>query len=448
MPDTVQEVILARTHRLDERLRQLLEVAAVIGKDVPSALLRAVTGRSEEALAADLRRLQESEFLYETRAFPEVEHTFKHALTQDVAYGRVDPEQRRALHGRIVAALETLYPDRLEEHVERLAYHALQRRAVAARPSLLAPERDQGLRPLGQPRGRGVVRAGADRAGPSAREPGDARRGDRRPPADAQRAPAAGPARRASAGISARRRRWPWPSATAGDSAGCGPTRRPRMLFAGEPVRALGVGEKARALADEVGDVPLQASARTPLAHACRERGDLRRSIAVFTEAIDLLPGDLARQRFGQAIPPAVYARGMAALCRAELGDFAEAERLGTEARLLTKAEDLPFGFALAHMALCNVYLVQERVEEAMQILEPALEVIRGARHPDSVGDRPARLRAGAVRSSRGGLHRARGWAGGSGPAAVLLRPLAVGGLAGAGAPDGRADGQGAPPRR
>jgi tetratricopeptide (TPR) repeat protein len=149
------------------------------------------------------------------------------------------------------------------------------------------------------------------------------------------------------------------------------------LLFAGEPIRALGVGEKARALADEVGDVPLQASARTPLAHACRERGDLRRSIAIFTEAIDLLTGDLARQRFGQAIPPAVYARGMAALCLAELGDFAEAERLGTEARVLTKAEDLPFGFAMAHMALCNIYLVQERVAEAMQILEPALEVIR-----------------------------------------------------------------------
>jgi tetratricopeptide (TPR) repeat protein len=123
--------------------------------------------------------------------------------------------------------------------------------------------------------------------------------------------------------------------------------------------------------------VPLRASARTPLAHACRERGDLRRSVVVFGEAIDLLPGDLARQRFGQAIPPAVYARGMAALCQAELGDFAEAERLALEAQALTKAEDLPFGFALAHMSLCNVYLVQGRVEEAMRCLEPALEVIR-----------------------------------------------------------------------
>jgi two-component system response regulator AtoC len=70
VPDTVQEVLLARTHRLDEPLRHLLEVAAVIGKDVPFAVLRAVTGRAEGALAADLRRLQDAEFLYETRSFP------------------------------------------------------------------------------------------------------------------------------------------------------------------------------------------------------------------------------------------------------------------------------------------------------------------------------------------------------------------------------------------
>ena len=376
VPDTVQEVILARTHRLDERLRHLLEVAAVIGKDVPSAVLRAVTGRSEETLAADLRRLQESEFLYETRAFPEVEHTFKHALTHDVAYGRVDPEQRRALHGRIVAALETLYPDRLEEHVERLAYHALQGELW---PRALRYSRQSGTKAFARSANREAV-ASFEQAltalthlpesPETLAEAIDVRllmRSVLLQLAQLDRIRRdLGEAEALALALGDRRRLgWVWAYTTTA------------MLFAGEPVRALGVGEKARALADEVGDVPLQASARTPLAHACRERGDLRRSIAVFTEAIDLLPGDLARQRFGQAIPPAVYARGMAALCRAELGDFAEAERLGTEARLLTKAEDLPFGFALAHMALCNVYLVQERVEEAMQILEPALEVIR-----------------------------------------------------------------------
>ncbi len=67
VPDTVQEMILARTHRLDERLRQSAGGRGRHRQDVPSAVLRAVTGRSEETLAADLRRLQVSEFLYETR---------------------------------------------------------------------------------------------------------------------------------------------------------------------------------------------------------------------------------------------------------------------------------------------------------------------------------------------------------------------------------------------
>ena len=376
VPDTVQEVILARTHRLDERLRSLLEVASVIGKNVPFSVLRAVTGRSEDALSTDLRRLQESEFLYETRSFPEIEHTFKHALTHDVAYGRVDPEQRRALHGRTVAALEGLYPDRLEEHAERLAYHALHGELW---PRALRYSRQSGTKAFARSANREAV-ASFEQAlvalthlpesPETLAEAIDVRllmRSVLLQLAQLERIRRdLGEAEAFALALGDRRRLgWVWAYTTTA------------LLFAGEPIRALEVGEKARALADEVGDVPLRASARTPLAHACRERGDLRRSVTVFREAIALLTGDLARQRFGQAIPPAVYARGMAGLCLAELGDFAEAERLGTEAQVLTKAEDLPFGFVMAHMALCNIYLVQERLPEAIQILEPALEVIR-----------------------------------------------------------------------
>ena len=54
------------------------------------------------------------------------ECTFKHALTHEVAYSSVLQDRRRALHGRIVEALETLYPDRLVEQVERLAHHAFR----------------------------------------------------------------------------------------------------------------------------------------------------------------------------------------------------------------------------------------------------------------------------------------------------------------------------------
>src|SRR5262249_11753067 len=70
--------------------------------------------------------LQGAQFLYETRLFPEHEYTFKHALTYQVAYESLLHERRRELHTRIMAALESQSGERLSEHVERLAHHALR----------------------------------------------------------------------------------------------------------------------------------------------------------------------------------------------------------------------------------------------------------------------------------------------------------------------------------
>ena len=97
-----------------------------MGHDVRFALLLAVAGLDEDACRSGLGRLQAAEFLYESRSFPELEYTFKHALTHDVAYGGLLSERRRALHREIVVALERLYADRLAEHVEQLAHHALR----------------------------------------------------------------------------------------------------------------------------------------------------------------------------------------------------------------------------------------------------------------------------------------------------------------------------------
>ena len=126
VPATVQAVLAARIDRLPPEDKQLLQSAAVIGKDVPFPLLQAVAELSEDALGRGLARLQSAEFLYEASLFPEPEYTFKHALTHDVAYQSLLQERQRALHARIVAAIETLYADRLTEQVERLAHHALQ----------------------------------------------------------------------------------------------------------------------------------------------------------------------------------------------------------------------------------------------------------------------------------------------------------------------------------
>ena len=126
MPATVQVVLAARIDRLPLAEKHILQTAAVIGTEVPLLLLQAIAELPEAELHRSLAHLQAAEFLYETRLFPEREYTFKHALTHEVAYSGLLQERRRALHARIVEALEALSPERLIEHVDRLAYHALR----------------------------------------------------------------------------------------------------------------------------------------------------------------------------------------------------------------------------------------------------------------------------------------------------------------------------------
>jgi len=113
LPATVRAVLAARIDRLPPDEKRMLQSAAVIGKDVPLVLLQAVAEPSKEEISRGLIRLQAAEFLYETNLFPEVEYTFKHALTHEVAYGSLLQDRRRALHARIVDAIEKQFSDRL-----------------------------------------------------------------------------------------------------------------------------------------------------------------------------------------------------------------------------------------------------------------------------------------------------------------------------------------------
>src|SRR5712692_11725726 len=94
--------------------------------EVPVPLVQALAEWSEDTLQQGLAHLQAAEFLYETRLVPERAFTFKHALTQEVAYGSLLQERRRALHARIVEALEALAGERRGEQVAHLALHALR----------------------------------------------------------------------------------------------------------------------------------------------------------------------------------------------------------------------------------------------------------------------------------------------------------------------------------
>jgi predicted ATPase/class 3 adenylate cyclase len=120
---TVQGVLAARIDRLIPDEKALLQQLAVIGREFPLSLVRQVLSQPEEELYRVLASLQRKEFLYEQPAFPEVEYSFKHALTQEVAYGTVLHERRKALHERTAQAMETLYRATLDEHYSDLAHH-------------------------------------------------------------------------------------------------------------------------------------------------------------------------------------------------------------------------------------------------------------------------------------------------------------------------------------
>ena len=122
VPETVQGVLMARIDRLPREPRRVLQTASVLGREFSPRLLGTVwRGRGElDHHLAQLRRL---EFLYERPGEMETRWVFKHALTQDVAYGSLLSARRRELHAAAASSLESLAGERAEEVQELLALH-------------------------------------------------------------------------------------------------------------------------------------------------------------------------------------------------------------------------------------------------------------------------------------------------------------------------------------
>jgi predicted ATPase len=122
VPDSIQDVLMARIDRLQEAPKRLLQIASVLGREFSLRLIAAVWEGLEE-LAPLLQELQRREFLYEQTGGGELLYVFKHVLTQEVAYASLTPARRQCLHAAAGHALERLYADRCEEIYDRLAYH-------------------------------------------------------------------------------------------------------------------------------------------------------------------------------------------------------------------------------------------------------------------------------------------------------------------------------------
>ena len=377
VPATVQAVLAARIDRLPPDAKELLQTAAAIGKDVPDALLRAVAEPADGDLQRTLAQLQAAEFLYEASLFPELEYTFKHALTHEVTYGSLLQDRRRALHGRALEAIERLYPDRQDEHVERLAHHALRAerwpeavtyaRAAGQKTSARSAYREaaswfeqalDGLRHL--PETRLTLELAIDlrlvdleipfgALSIHARQLGNLREaleiaerlGDQR---------RQGAVHAAMTGFLAKRGRFD---------------------------EAVEASQRALDLAEATGDRALHAFTMHQRGDVYRRRGDLREAANAWRHCINapLTPEDL--KQFGLGHILLTRTRSGLVWTLGDLGEFDDAIAEGAENIRRCEESADPSGVLLAWTTLARAYLERGDVASAEKLLIPGLEKVR-----------------------------------------------------------------------
>jgi class 3 adenylate cyclase/tetratricopeptide (TPR) repeat protein len=376
VPPTVQVMLAARIDRLSAEDKRLLQVASVVGKNVPFALLQAIAELPDESLRRALDHLQVAEFLYETGLYPDLEYSFKHALTHEVTYGGLLHDRRRELHARIVAAIETLHRDRLREQIERLAHHAirgeLREKAVlylrqaggkatarSALPDALAWfEQALGvLQTLPQSQSN-LEHAFEIRVGlrPVLVQLGEVRR-------------ALGYLREAeeiAERLNDDRRR-----------------SRVRALMAighsllGELDEALAAGTRARALARGVGELDLRILTTTCLEQVQYFRGEFEQVVELAIDNLAVLPADRIYENFGTTTAAAVHDRYWLILSLAPLGRFAEAARYEAEAARLAAPTQHAYAVGVVHLAATTLHLLKGEWTEARTRIETGVTVFR-----------------------------------------------------------------------
>ncbi|MGH8067256.1 MAG: sigma 54-interacting transcriptional regulator [Candidatus Entotheonellia bacterium] len=371
VPDTIQAVLAARIDRLPTAERRLLQAASVIGKDIAVPLLQAVAELPEAVLHRGLAHLQAAEFLYETRLFPEREYTFKHALTHEVAYGSLLQERRRALHARIVEALETLAGDRGAEPVERLAHHALQGEVWDKALAYCGKAGEKALARSAHREAMGYCEQALS-ALPHLPETRDTREQaiDLRLALRSALFPS-----RDSGRILAALREAEALAEALDDPRRLGQTSiflSQYSYLMGTHDQAIAFAQRALALATASGEVVLHALANLYLGVAYQFQGDYRRAIDCFRETVSSLDGERCRERFGQFFLPAVVSRAWLASCHAELGLFAEGRALGEEALRIAEAAH-PGSLVMASWGAGLLALRQGDLSRALPLLERAV---------------------------------------------------------------------------
>jgi class 3 adenylate cyclase/tetratricopeptide (TPR) repeat protein len=381
VPATAQAILAARIDRLPPEDKRLLQAASVVGKDVPFVLLQAIADMPEGHLRQGLAHLQSAEFLYETSLFPDLEYTFKHALTHEVAYGSLVQDRRRALHGRIAATIERLYPDRLAEHVEPLAHHAFRGdrwekavtylRQAGTKAAMRSAYREavacfeQALVALKHlPENREVLEQAVDL------------RLDLRnalyPLGEFERVlDYLREADTLATALNDRHRR-AWVATYTGT----------QVWHLGDRERAVEFGQRGLDLAQGLEDVALSVQASSRLGWIYYPLGAYERAIDLLTQSLAPLRGALSGQRLGMPGLPSVISRMYLTWALAELGKFVDAAAEAEEGLRIAEHVGEPVGRVAAYIALGSLRRGKGDLGEAIPVLERAHALCQEANQP------------------------------------------------------------------
>ncbi len=374
VPAVVQAVLAARIDRLPPEEKRLLQAASVIGRYLPFSLLREISELPEDELRQALTHLRAAEFLYETSLFPELEYTFKHALTYEVAYGSLLQERRRTLHARIMEQLEMLAASRPAEQVDQLAHHAFRGEVWDKALTYL---RQAGAKAFARSGNREAV-AYFEQALVALSHLAETRatleeavdlRFDLRPPllqlgrlqevlALSQEAEA----------IAQR----------LGDEQRLAHVHTYLINYyylKGEPDLAIEYGERCLMTAGARNDLALQAQARQYMGHSYHAQGRYREAESTLRRNIEML--ETVQEQDEVAHVSYVASSGWLALTLAELGEFDPAENCLDMAHRAAEAGHDAYSQTIARTLAGLVGIRRGHLERAVRPLEQALEACR-----------------------------------------------------------------------
>jgi tetratricopeptide (TPR) repeat protein len=372
VPERVRQLIADRLDRLGHRARDLVSVAAVVGREFEFALLERAAGLSEEDAAEGLEELVRRRLL---RVVGE-RIDFVHDRIREAAYARLLPPRRKLLHAAVGDAIAAVYAADVQPHHAALGLHYRRGGAwddavthlwsAGALAMACSAHRDaasyfeEALEALAHlPDGRPKTELAFDirmyfqaavwslgelpriierlgEAEPLARALGDKRR----------------------------------LAQVSGILAAC-------LTTLGDLGRADTEARRALAIAEELGEFALEILATLFLGLAATGMGDYARAAELLARSAARLQGEKRWKRLGQPGLPSVFALAWRTLPLSELGRFEEAIASGAEALEIAEKADHPYSMALASWALGNAYCVQEQVGPATPLLERSAELCR-----------------------------------------------------------------------